>query len=196
MIHQIKLWMEPILDKCRDLRTLGILDSAHAAGLTHNTFLSAFLGAENHLTSPRDVETLMRKIEHLRISFLLGVPPVFSRMVVHPSFAHSDLSSLQFVTSGAARTDEVDQMAMNRKLPRNVSCQQAWGMTEVTLAATMHLPGILGPLDSVGKLLLGVRAKVCNENGQIAHSLPRKVKEWQAHPGLKSWRTVYDGHAP
>jgi acyl-coenzyme A synthetase/AMP-(fatty) acid ligase len=131
-----------------------------------NCFLSLGIGMSNYLVPGSDIDLLMSTLQHEKINFMFCVPPILQRLIVHPKWASANIQSLQHIVVGAARcTTEVQQAVTNRMAP-GASCQQGWGMTELTFLATMPIPGVLGPWESVGKALEGNRIKICDEQGQ------------------------------
>jgi acyl-CoA synthetase (AMP-forming)/AMP-acid ligase II len=88
------------------------------------------------VTLPRfDLAQFLAAIERHRITACYLVPPVVLALAKHPLVGEHDLSSLRFITSGAAPLDAELQGAAQRRVGCRV--QQGYGLTE-TSPVTHH----------------------------------------------------------
>lgn len=166
MVYQIRSrWSTMLRARTQWPRTLGLLDSSHVAGMLVNCFIPLGAGLTNYLAPGANIDLVLSTLEKEHINFLFAVPPILQRLAAHPRWPTVDLSSLQHATSGAARCSPEIQKAITKRMPEGTFCQQAWGMTELTCLATMPVPGVLGPWESVGTALDGNKIKICDQDG-------------------------------
>jgi acyl-CoA synthetase (AMP-forming)/AMP-acid ligase II len=125
--------------------------------------VSALRGGRTTVVQPRfDAAEWLRLVERYRVSSVFVVPTMLQRILDHPDFATTDLSSLQGVFYGAAAAPvELVQRAM-AAMP-DVGFANVFGQTETlgaytTLTAADHrAPARIG---SVGRALPGVFVRV------------------------------------
>ena len=93
--------------------------------------------AGTHVMLPRfEPEEVLRTIERHRVSIATFVPTMLRAMLDHPALDRYDLSSMRFITYGAAPTPAtLLREAMTRF--SHVSFVQSYGMTETAPVATM-----------------------------------------------------------
>jgi len=166
MVYQMRSrWSSILHARARWPRTVGVLDSSHVAGMVGNCFLPLATGLTNYLVPGSNIDLLLTTLEKRQINFMSAVPPILQRLTTHPGWPTADIRSLQHVVVGAARCPPDVQQAVTERMTEGGFCQQAWGMTELTCLATMPVPGVLGPWESVGTVLDGNRIKICGEDG-------------------------------
>ncbi|MCV2867884.1 AMP-binding protein [Defluviimonas sp. WL0002] len=127
--------------------TVGFLPFFHIYGMTvlMNLYLAAGAGV---VTMPRfDLELFLKLLQDHRTKQVFVVPPVALALAKHPLVDNYDLSSLQYVFSGAAPLGAPLSNAVEARL--GVRCEQGYGMTEMSpvshLSARMRgRPGSAG----------------------------------------------------
>jgi acyl-CoA synthetase (AMP-forming)/AMP-acid ligase II len=131
-------------------RTIAVLPFFHIYGLVVLMNFPLYRGA-TVVTMPRfDLAEFLRVLHDYRITRAWVVPPIVLAMAKHPLVDQYDLSSLEYMNSGAAPLSAELEVACGRR----VGCrmQQGYGLTETspvthfvsdTLAGTM--PGSIGP---------------------------------------------------
>jgi long-chain acyl-CoA synthetase len=90
--------------------------------------------------------------ERFRVTMLGGAPPLFGALLRHPDLATRDLSSVRSITSGAAPMPVEMIEGLRRRFGNEVVIAEGYGLTEVTMVATMgpqarsgvHKPGTVG----------------------------------------------------
>jgi acyl-CoA synthetase (AMP-forming)/AMP-acid ligase II len=142
-------------------RVLGVLPFFHIFGLQvlmNNTLRRGI----TCVTMPRfDLELFLRFIQDYRITHLYLVPPIVLALAKHPLVDHYDLSSLQYILSGAAPLDGAVQQAVAARL--NVLVLQGYGMTETSLAIAVTPPDPAKVrMGAVGVLIPNLEGKVVN----------------------------------
>ena len=142
------------------------LDPAHVAEMFINAMLPLGVGIEETLVPPTDIDLMLRTLEEYKMDMYLSVPPILARLVEHPKFAQTNLRSIKYMSTAAARTPVEIQQALSNAIAPGCFCQMSWGMTELTFIATMSTPGVQGPWESVGKPLPGNSILICDENGK------------------------------
>ncbi|ETI27746.1 hypothetical protein G647_00195 [Cladophialophora carrionii CBS 160.54] len=167
MILQLRHLFRSIRSGKKVLKMAGILDSAHVAGLFLHSFSPLGVGVEDILVPATDIDLLLQTYNRHPIELMFCVPTVLTRLLAHDNFRRTDFKNLKYITTGAAKTTPVVQQEITRALTPGVYCQEAWGMMELTFLATMHVPGVLGPWNSVGKPLCGNVIQIRDDQGKV-----------------------------
>ena len=131
-------------------RIIGVLPFFHIYGLVVVMNIPLHRGSAV-VTMPRfELAEFLRAIQDYRITRAWVVPPIVLAMAKHPLVDEFDLSSLEFMNSGAAPLSAELEVACGRRLGCKMT--QGYGMTEtspVTHAVTDQLagqmPGSIGP---------------------------------------------------
>jgi acyl-CoA synthetase (AMP-forming)/AMP-acid ligase II len=133
-----------------DERVIAVLPFFHIYGLVVLMNLPLYRGA-TVVTMPRfDLAEFLRVIQDYRITRAWVVPPIVLALAKHPLVDEFDLSSLQFMLSGAAPLSAELQLACSKRLGCHM--QQGYGLTETS--PTTHsvpddlagqMPGSIGP---------------------------------------------------
>lgn len=150
----------------------------HIAGLTA-ALTATFAGRRIALMRQFDAEEWLRLVETERVTHAFLVPTMLRRVLDHPSFARTDLSSLRVLSYGAAPMPlSLIRRAID-SFPRGVQFLNAFGQTETTSTVT-----VLGPddhrldgdpeeverklrrLSSIGRALPDVEIRIMDEHGQ------------------------------
>jgi acyl-CoA synthetase (AMP-forming)/AMP-acid ligase II len=133
-----------------DERVIAVLPFFHIYGLVWLMNMPLYLGA-TVVTMPRfDLGEFLRVIQDYRITRAHVVPPIVVALVKDPLVDEFDLSSLQFMGSGAAPLSAELEVACGKRL----GCRmlQGYGLTEtsptthiVTDKLAGQMPGSIGP---------------------------------------------------
>jgi 4-coumarate--CoA ligase len=119
--------------------TLAFLPYFHIYGLVVQLNLYLARGGVQ-VTMPRfEIEVALRLIEGHRIRHLYVAPPVILALAKHPAVEGRDLSSLEFVLSGAAPLGADLAAACARRI--GVQTIQGYGMTEMSPVSHFTPPG-------------------------------------------------------
>jgi 4-coumarate--CoA ligase len=119
--------------------TLAFLPYFHIYGLVVQLNLYLARGGVQ-VTMPRfEIEGALRLIEGHRIRHLYVAPPVILALAKHPAVEGRDLSSLEFVLSGAAPLGADLAAACARRI--GVQTIQGYGMTEMSPVSHFTPPG-------------------------------------------------------
>jgi acyl-CoA synthetase (AMP-forming)/AMP-acid ligase II len=132
-------------------RVIAVLPFFHIYGLVWLMNLPLYFG-DTVVTMPRfDLAEFLRVIQDYRITRAYVVPPIVLALAKHPLVDEFDLSSLQFMGSGAAPLSAELEIACGRRLGCQIS--QGYGLTEtsptthrVTDELAGQMPGSIGPL--------------------------------------------------
>jgi acyl-CoA synthetase (AMP-forming)/AMP-acid ligase II len=141
----------PDKDDWRDERVIAVLPFFHIYGLVSIMNLPLYLGGAV-VTMPRfDLAEFLRVIQDYRITRAYVVPPIVLALAKHPLVDQFDVSSLQFMLSGAAPLSAELEIACGKRL--GCRMQQGYGLTEtspttnfVTDELAGQMPGSIGPL--------------------------------------------------
>ncbi|KAF4532197.1 hypothetical protein B566_EDAN002259 [Ephemera danica] len=104
-------------------------------------------------------------IEDGTLSLLYAAPPLVQQLVVSDLVSQYDLSSLQFIASGAAPLSAQLQDSIMKKLNLK-EIRQGYGLTECSLATIVPVNG-LNKSGSSGCVFPGLEVKVIDESGQL-----------------------------
>jgi acyl-CoA synthetase (AMP-forming)/AMP-acid ligase II len=131
-------------------RAIAVLPFFHIYGLVVLMNIPLFRGA-TVVTMPRfDLAQFLLTIQQYRINRAWVVPPIVLALAKHPLVDEYDVSSLEYVNSGAAPLSGELEVACGKRLGCHM--QQGYGLTETSpvthwmtdkLAGTM--PGSIGP---------------------------------------------------
>lgn len=135
----------------RDDRVVAALPFFHIYGLVWIMNVPIYFG-HTVVTMPRfDMAEFLRVLQEYRITRAALVPPIILALAKHPLVDGFDLSSLEFIGSGAAPLSAELETACMERLGGRV--QQGYGLTEtsptthrVTDALAGQIPGEVGPL--------------------------------------------------
>jgi acyl-CoA synthetase (AMP-forming)/AMP-acid ligase II len=137
-------------DEFRNERAIAVLPFFHIYGLVVLMNLHLYRGA-TVVTMPRfDLAEFLRVIQDYRITRAWVVPPIVLALAKHPLVDEFDLSSLEFMNSGAAPLSAELEAACGKRL--GCRMQQGYGLTEtsptthfVTDILAGQMPGSIGP---------------------------------------------------
>jgi acyl-CoA synthetase (AMP-forming)/AMP-acid ligase II len=131
-------------------RVIAVLPFFHIYGLVWLMNVPFYCG-DTVVTMPRfDLKEFLRVVQDYRITHAVVVPPIVLALTKHPLVDEFDLSSLQFIGSGAAPLSAELEVACAERLGCQVA--QGYGLTETS--PTTHrvpedragqMPGSIGP---------------------------------------------------
>jgi acyl-CoA synthetase (AMP-forming)/AMP-acid ligase II len=144
------------------------MPSFHVGGLVG--LLLALYAGDTTVIQPRfDAGTWLRLVAANKVSSAMLVPTMLARVLDHPQFAETDLSSLKLISYGAAAAPvELVQRAM-ASLP-DVGFANVFGQTETLGAYTTLTPADHRDprrVGSVGRAMPGVELRVDAPAGEI-----------------------------
>ncbi|MFD5539757.1 acyl-CoA synthetase [Streptomyces sp. NPDC127079] len=145
---------------------------AHALPLYHSAQMHVFLlpylavGATNIILSAPDGDTLFDLVEDGRVDSLFAPPTVWIGLSNRPDFATRDLSGLRKAYYGASIMPVPVLERLRERLPE-LALFNCFGQSEIGPLATVLAPEEhKGRLDSCGRTVLFVEARVVDEDGQ------------------------------
>ena len=109
----------------------------HTAG-SGRVFSTAITGGRGVILPKFDERQVLQAVAEHKITHLLLVPTMINRLVNHPDFDNTDLSSLTNISYGASIMPEALLKLVMNKLP-GVRFTQSYGMTELSPSAA-YLP--------------------------------------------------------
>lgn len=118
----------------------------------------------------------------LQITFATLVPPIVILLAKHPVVSNYDLSSLRWISSGAAPLSaEVERQILDRL---NVKTRQTWGGTEQTCCGTFMRAWEPIAQGSVGRPLPGMKLMVVNPDTENEVGVEEEGELWMAGPNI------------
>jgi long-chain acyl-CoA synthetase len=109
----------------------------HAMGTIGALNVPLLTGATTVLHERFDPGAYLADAERFRITSMAGAPPLFGALLQHPEFATRDLSRVRSISSGAAPLPVEMIKAMQRRFGDDVVIAEGYGLTEVTMGATI-----------------------------------------------------------
>lgn len=174
---------------------LGLLPIFHAYGISILTCFMGFTTATVVLLKKFEEKLFLESIERYRCTVAFLVPPLMIFLAKNKLVDNYDLSSLRFITCGAAPLSKDTQLAVRDRLKNSkLIIKQGYGMTELTGGAggVLTCKGITKP-GSVGDVNTGVTAKVIDDNGNTLG--PNQRGELCFKGSLKMIGYIGDQHA-
>ncbi|MEU2620675.1 acyl-CoA synthetase [Streptomyces sp. NPDC007157] len=145
---------------------------AHALPLYHSAQMHVFLlpylavGATNIVLDGPDGDTLFDLVEAGRVDSLFAPPTVWIGLSNRPDFASRDLSGLRKAYYGASIMPVPVLERLRERLPK-LALFNCFGQSEIGPLATVLAPEEhKGRLDSCGRTVLFVEARVVDEDGE------------------------------
>ncbi len=133
----------------------------HAMGLTVNMLAVVMLGATAVIQAKLDLEEFLKANEKYGATMISGAPALHYMLVNDPRTANYRLSTWKMATSGSAPLSVEVLMKFEEKF--RIPMVEAYGLTEVTTAATSNpVFGVRKP-GSVGLPLPGLEVKIFDE---------------------------------
>ncbi|CAJ0607098.1 unnamed protein product [Cylicocyclus nassatus] len=140
-------------------RELLLLPFYHCFGFA--LMMSSILkGGTSVVMSHFHPQLFCESVQKFKIRFVAVVPPILVFLVKNPICERYDLSSLQFIFSGAAPAGKDLCEGLKKKYKNIRHIQQGYGMSELGMGS--HLPDITQgqPVGSVGKLASNLEMKI------------------------------------
>ena len=181
--------LAPYADPAATQMRLLCVPTHHVGGLIGG--LVCFVGGHSVVIQPRfDPAEWLRLMAEHRVQLTFMVPTMLARVIDHPDFAATDLSSLELITFGASPMPGDLLERLTDELP-HVIFINTFGQTETLGGITVTAPeDAHHPVhrESVGRLIPGVTVKVV-EPGTDDEVNPGDVGELLVHSG----QNVTDG---
>jgi len=147
----------------------GLLPFFHTGGWNLVTLPTMFAGGQVLINPTFDPELTLKQIEEKKCSFLFAAATMFRMISAQDSFEKTDLSSLQFVMSGAA---PCPVSVMEPYWEKEIKFVQGYGITEGG-PNNLYMPWyslswkeVKEKCQSVGKPFIYCQARIVDENGE------------------------------
>ena len=158
-------------------RCLLVLPLFHIYALTSCMLLCIRLGAEMVLHPRFDLEAVVKDIAAKKITIFMGVPTMYTAMLMYPGIADLDVSSLRYCASGGAPLPLEVQHKFQALTGSPLA--EGWGMTETSPSGTFSpmrgeqkegscgipVPGVVlkfaDVTDPTKYVALGERGEIC-----------------------------------
>ena len=127
----------------------------HAMGTIGALNLPVLSGSTTVLHERFDPGAYLTDAERFRVTTMGGAPPLFAALLRHPDFDTRDLSSVRQLSSGAAPLPVEMIQGLQRRLGGDVVIAEGYGLTEVTMGATIG-PGARSAVRKAGTVGLPV----------------------------------------
>ncbi|GAA1315225.1 class I adenylate-forming enzyme family protein [Pseudonocardia xinjiangensis] len=109
----------------------------HAMGTIGGLNVPMLSGSTTVLHERFDPGAYLADAERFRVTGMGGAPPLFGALLRHPDLATRDLSSVRGISSGAAPLPVEMIQALQRRFGDDVVIVEGYGLTEVTMGATL-----------------------------------------------------------
>ncbi|WP_300016956.1 AMP-binding protein [Pseudonocardia sp.] len=109
----------------------------HAMGTVGALNVPMLTGGTTVLHERFDPGAYLADAERFAVTSMGGAPPIYAALLRHPDFATRDLSSVRQISSGAAPLPVEMIKGLQRRLGADVAITEGYGLTEVTMGATI-----------------------------------------------------------
>ncbi|MHA6785404.1 class I adenylate-forming enzyme family protein [Pseudonocardia saturnea] len=134
---------------------IGLAPWFHAMGTIGGLNVPTVTGATTVLHERFDPAAYLADAERFAVTGMSGAPPIYAALLQHPDLATRDLSSVRTLTSGAAPLPVELIQGLRRRLGEDVVIAEGYGLTEVTMGATIG-PAARSAVRKVGTVGLPV----------------------------------------
>jgi long-chain acyl-CoA synthetase len=134
---------------------IGLAPWFHAMGTIGGLNVPTVTGATTVLHERFDPAAYLADAERFAVTGMSGAPPIYAALLQHPDLATRDLSSVRALTSGAAPLPVEMIQGLRRRLGEDVVIAEGYGLTEVTMGATIG-PAARSAVRKVGTVGLPV----------------------------------------
>lgn len=136
---------------------LGVLPQFHAFGVTQLTLTPLTVGARVLYTARFRASTILKLAREHGATAFVGIPSMYNALIAAKQGTPEDLASMRLMVSGAEPLPDATLTRFREKF--NVTICEGYGMTEMSPATNLALPGQY-KVHSVGKPLVGVIQRV------------------------------------
>ncbi|GJF05571.1 class I adenylate-forming enzyme family protein [Pseudonocardia sp. D17] len=175
----------------------------HAMGTIGGLNVPVLSGTTMVLHERFEPAAYLADVERFGATTLSGAPPLYAALLRHPDLATRDLSSVRGLSSGAAPLPLEVIQGLRRRLGEDVVIAEGYGLTEVTMGATIgpsarsavRKPGTVGlPVPDTEIAILdpdGVEVPV-GEEGEVCIRGPQVMAGYRNRPE-ETAATLVDG---
>ncbi len=164
----------------------------HAMGTIGALNVPLLTGSTTVLHERFDPGAYLADAERFRVTGMGGAPPLFGALLQHPDLATRDLSSVRGITSGAAPLPVEMIKALQRRFGEDVVIAEGYGLTEVTMGATIG-PGGRSAVRKVGtvgipvydtevRIMAGGAEAPAGEPGEVCIRGPQVMAGYKDRP--------------
>lgn len=174
----------------------------HAMGTIGALNVPMLTGSTTVLHERFDPGAYLADAERFHVTSMGGAPPLFGALLAHPEFATRDLSGVRSISSGAAALPVEMIKAMQRRFGDDVVIAEGYGLTEVTMGATIGPAGrsAVRKVGTVGIPVFDTEVRIMNgdevaptgEPGEVCIRGPQVMVGYQDRPE-ETAETLVDG---
>jgi long-chain acyl-CoA synthetase len=175
LTHRNLLFAATVSSKIRALtpadRMYGVLPISHVAGLSVVMLATLLSGASLYLSARFDPTEVIHKLEHEKITVMLGAPALFALLVdyaKHKGMNALKYSSLRIISCAGAPLSAETKSEVEKYF--GIVLHNAYGATECSPSIAQSRLEFPSPANSAGPVVPGVEVKLVGSDGQ-------KVKE-------------------
>ncbi|GAA1286711.1 AMP-binding protein [Pseudonocardia aurantiaca] len=146
----------------------------HAMGTIGGLNVPMLTGGTTILHERFDPAAYLADAERFRVTTMGGAPALFGALLQHPDLTRRDLSSVRGVSSGAAPMPVEMIEGLRRRFGADVVVAEGYGLTEVTMVATMGPQGRAGvrKVGTVGRPVFDTEIRIVDPAGTDLSPLP------------------------
>ncbi|KAF2993758.1 hypothetical protein E8E13_001541 [Curvularia kusanoi] len=173
-------------EKLRNKRMLCFLPMYHAMAQTIFCVNTMKQRIPVYMMPKFDLSKMLQYVQKYRITDLYLVPPIVVAMAKSSATRKFDISSVDYVFSGAAPLGREICEEFERLWPKGqVNVKQGWGMAEATCAATTFSPAKYSASFSVGEVVANGEIKiVLDDEGKIEAKQDERGEIWYRGPNV------------
>ncbi|MBN9737377.1 MULTISPECIES: class I adenylate-forming enzyme family protein [unclassified Pseudonocardia] len=148
-------------------RAIGIAPWFHAMGTIGGLNVPLLAGSLTIVHGRFDPKAYLADATRFAVTSMSGAPPVYAALLAHRAAA-GDLSSVRSLTSGAAPLPTGIIAGLREWLGDDLAISEGYGLTEVTMAATLGPAGRSAPRrpGTVGLPVAGTEIRISGHDGE------------------------------
>lgn len=164
-VEQVYAWISPFSRVDQQEIMITALPMYHVFCLQANILTFMKLGTHNVLiTNPRDLDTFVKTIAHLKFTVMTGVNTLFNALLNHPKFAQVDFSEFQIALGGGMAVQKA--VAERWEAVTGTPLIEGYGLTESSPVIAIHPLNVHHYIEAIGLPVSSTEIAILDPNHQ------------------------------